>query len=175
VSAMLIAASVSLGGCGQPGGLFERVGNLGGRIFGIGGEADTQTVAPPQNATAGSPPPVRILPTTKRQGLFGFGQNAADPGPQVNAYLWAAALDVLGYLPIQAADPVSGTFSTGYGTAPGASRAYRADVQVDGPVLDATTLKLALYTRSGTASAATTQAVYNAILDRARPIRLASR
>lgn len=174
VPAILLVAAATLSGCGQPGGLFERVGNFGGRIFGTGA-AVQQNVEPPANATAGSPPPIRILPNEGIKGLFGFGRTSADPGPQVNAYLWAAALDVLGYLPIQGADPVSGRFSTGFGTAPGSSRAYRADVHVDGAVLDATTLKLALYTRSGAASPAVTQTVYDAILDRARQLRLAAR
>jgi hypothetical protein len=175
VPAILFVAAVSLSGCGQPGGLFERIGNFGGQIFGTGDGANQQTFVTPQNATAGTPPPIRILPNEGSRGFLGFGRNAADPGPQVNAFLWAAALDVLGYLPIQGADPVSGRFSTGYGTAPGSSRAYRADVHIDGPVLDASTLKLALYTRSGAASAAVTQTVYDAILDRARQLRVAAR
>ena len=124
VPAILFVAAVSLSGCGQPGGLFERIGNFGGRIFGTGDGANQQTVVTPQNATAGTPPPIRILPNEGSRGFLGLGRNVADPGPQVNAYLWAAALDVLGYLPIQGADPVSGRFSTGYGTAPGSSRAF---------------------------------------------------
>ena len=89
----------------------------------------------------------------------------------VNRYIWNASLDVLSFLPIQTVDPFTGVIVTGFGTPPGGSRAYRATVLVNDPALDARSLKVSLVTRSGPASAATVQAIEDAILTRARQLR----
>jgi len=89
----------------------------------------------------------------------------------VNRYLWAAALDVLNFLPVQSVDPFTGVISTGYGTPPGGSRAYRATVYITDPALDARALNVALQTRSGPVAAETQRAVEDAILSRARQLR----
>ncbi len=89
----------------------------------------------------------------------------------VNRYLWAAALDVLNFLPVQSIDPFTGVISTGYGTPPGGSRAYRATVYITDPALDARALNVALQTRSGPVAAETQRAVEDAILSRARQLR----
>ena len=91
----------------------------------------------------------------------------------VNRYLWAASLDVLSFLPVQSADPFTGVITTGFGTPPGGSRAYRATVQVTDPAMDARALNLSLLTRSGPVAIETQRAVENAILDRARQLRIA--
>ncbi len=104
--------------------------------------------------------------------LFG---NRDDPNVtvEVNKYIWSASLDVLSFLPLQAADPFSGVIVTGYGTPPGGGRAYRATIFVQDPALDARSLNVALQSRSGPVSAATVQAVEDAILTRARQLRVA--
>lgn len=91
----------------------------------------------------------------------------------VNRYLWAASLDVLSFLPVQAADPFTGIISTGYGTPPGTNRAYRANIQVTDPALDARSLQVSLQTQSGPVAIETQQAVIDAILTRARQLRIA--
>ena len=91
----------------------------------------------------------------------------------VNRYLWAASLDVLNFLPIQSVDPFTGVISTGYGTPPGGSRAYRATIYITDPALDARSLNVALQTRSGPVAAETQRAIEDAILSRARQIRSA--
>jgi len=91
---------------------------------------------------------------------------------EVNKYIWAASLDVLDFLPIEAVDPFTGVIVTGFGTAPGSSRAYRATVYVQDPALDARSLRVALATRSGPADPDTVLAVEDAILTRARQLRL---
>ncbi len=91
----------------------------------------------------------------------------------VNRYLWSASLEVLNFLPVQSVDPFTGVIVTGYGTPPGGGRAYRATVLVDDPALDARSLNLALQSRSGPVSRATTRAVEDAILSRARELRIA--
>lgn len=93
----------------------------------------------------------------------------------VNRYIWAAALDVLSFLPIQSVDPFTGVIVTGYGTPPGGSRAYRANIHVKDPALAARSLSLALMTRSGPVNPATVRAVEDAILTRARQLRIADR
>ena len=90
----------------------------------------------------------------------------------VNKYIWAAAIEVLDFLPIQTVDPFTGVIVTGYGTPPNGSRSYRATILINDPALDARSLNVALQTRGGAASAATTRAVEDAILSRARDLRI---
>lgn len=103
--------------------------------------------------------------------LFG-GNEEPDATVEVNKYLWSASLDVLGFLPIVAADPFTGIISTGYGTPPGGGRAYRATILVQDPALDARSLRVSLQSRSGPVAASTAQAVEDAILARARQLRI---
>ena len=98
--------------------------------------------------------------------------NAPNVTVEVNKYIWNASLDVLNFLPVQSADPFSGVIVTGYGTPPGGGRAYRATIFVQDPALDARSLNLALQTRSGPAPRETVQAVEDAILTRARQLRI---
>lgn len=102
-----------------------------------------------------------------------FG-NAKDPNNtvEVNKYLWQASLEVLNFLPVQSVDPFSGVIVTGYGTPPGGGRAYRATIYVQDPALDARSLKIALATRNGPVDTATQRAVEDAILTRARQLRI---
>ncbi|EBA11244.1 DUF3576 domain-containing protein [Roseobacter sp. CCS2] len=91
----------------------------------------------------------------------------------VNRYLWAASLDVLSFLPVQTADPFTGVITTGFGTPPGSGRAYRATVQVKDPAMDARSLNVSLLTRNGPVAVETERAVTDAILARARQLRIA--
>lgn len=102
-----------------------------------------------------------------------FGPSKADQTVKVNRYLWNASLDVLSFLPVQSVDPFTGVIVTGYGTPPGGGRSYRATVHIKDPALDARSLKVALQTRGGPVSPATTRAVEDAILSRARQLRIA--
>lgn len=91
---------------------------------------------------------------------------------EVNRYLWVASLDVLNFLPIESVDPFSGVIVTGYGTPPGGGRAYRATIYVQDPALDARSLKVALQSKGGPVDPATVRAVEDAILTRARQLRV---
>ncbi|MEE4119876.1 MAG: DUF3576 domain-containing protein [Paracoccaceae bacterium] len=106
--------------------------------------------------------------------LFG-AQDDPNVTLEVNRYLWNASLDVLGFLPVETVDPFSGLIVTGYGVPPGGGQAYRATVQVRDPALDARSLKVALATRAGPADPDTVRAVEDAILTRARQLRVAER
>ena len=100
--------------------------------------------------------------------------NADDPNitVEVNKYIWNAALDVLNFLPIESVDPFTGVIVTGYGTPPGGGRAYRATVYVQDPALDARSLRVSLQSRGGAVSPDTVRAVEDAILNRARQLRI---
>ena len=107
--------------------------------------------------------------------IWDLFDNRDDPHTtlQVNKYIWNASLEVLDFLPIETVDPFSGVIVTGWGTAPGSNVAYRATISVKDPSLDARSLRVSLVTRNGAADATTLQAIENAILTRARQLRMA--
>lgn len=109
-----------------------------------------------------------------KKGLLELFASNTDPNitVEVNKYIWNASLEVLNFLPIQAADPFTGIISTGYGTPPGGGRAYKATIYIQDPALDARSLNISLRTRGGVASADTVRAVEDAILTRARQLRI---
>lgn len=113
----------------------------------------------------------------RRETIWDLFTNIDDPNTtlEVNKYIWNASLEVLSFLPVESADPFSGVIVTGYGTPPGGNRAYRATILVRDPALDARSLKIALLTRSGPAPSETVRTVENAILTRARQLRVQDR
>lgn len=110
-----------------------------------------------------------------RSTIWDLFSNANNPNVtiNVNKYLWNASLQVLDFLPVQSVDPFSGVIVTGYGTPPGGGRAYRATIYISDPALDARSLRVALESRNGTVSPETVRAVEDAILTRARQLRIA--
>ncbi len=106
--------------------------------------------------------------------VFDLFEDRDDPNVtlEVNRYLWAASLDVLSFMPVQNADPFSGIIQFGFGTPPGGGRAYQATVYVQDPALDARSLIVALRTRNGAVSRETQRAIEDAILTRARQLRI---
>jgi hypothetical protein len=117
-----------------------------------------------------------FTPATQRRSLLGDLFRAgreSDVGTNVNRYLWNASLDALSFLPVETVDPFTGVISTGYGTPPGGGRAYRATIYISDPALDARSLRIALQTRGGgPVSAEVTRQVEDAILTRARELRV---
>ena len=107
--------------------------------------------------------------------LWDLFNNADDPNVTVavNKYIWNAALDVLSFLPVEAADPFSGVIVMGWGKSSGSGRAYRATVYIQDPALDARSLRVALVSRAGPAPKDTIRAIEDAILTRARQMRIA--
>ncbi|TVP73097.1 MAG: DUF3576 domain-containing protein [Rhodobacteraceae bacterium] len=115
--------------------------------------------------------------TTRDSTVWDLFSNNQPPNVtvEVNRYLWAASLEVLDFLPVQTVDPFSGVIVTGFGTPPGGGRAYRAAILVNDPALDARSLNVALMTQGGPASRETIRAVEDAILTRARQLRIRDR
>ncbi|SEM00449.1 protein of unknown function [Roseovarius azorensis] len=120
---------------------------------------------------------MRVKGGRERQAAPGDGSlldafRGARDTVKVNRFLWTATLQVLDFLPVEAADPFTGVISTGFGTPPGGGQAYRATILISDPALDARSLNVALQTRSGPVDAATERAVEDAILNRARQLRI---
>jgi hypothetical protein len=113
------------------------------------------------------------------ESIFDLFRNRSQPEQQVavNRYLWQASLDVLSFLPIEGADPFSGLLVTGWGRVAGDGAAYRVTVYIDDPALDATSLKVAGFRQAGgravPVDAAANSALEDAILTRARQLRIA--
>ena len=109
----------------------------------------------------------------KKETAFDLFKNKQDPNTAigVNRYIWIATLDVLNFLPIEAADPFTGIISYGFGNVPGSKQMYRGTVLINDPALDARSLKISLVTKNGTPIDLKTRiAVEDAILNRARQI-----
>lgn len=164
----ILMACVILAGCGDRG------------LFGSRTPQDQEARAE-RIAQQRANSPIGIAERERRESntstIWDLFRNDADPNVtlEVNKYIWRASLDVLNFLPIQSVDPFSGVITTGYGTPPGGGRAYRAVIYVQDAALDARSLKLALATRSGPVSPDTVRAVEDAILTRARQLRIADK
>ncbi|MDJ0628095.1 MAG: DUF3576 domain-containing protein [Rhodobacter sp.] len=164
----ILGLTLALAACGGPTGIGRP-----GSIFSprdSSGQVSEATL----RQRANTPPELQRAERRERGTIWDLFQTTDDPNVtvEVNKYIWNASLDVLSFLPIQAADPFSGVIVTGYGVPPGGGRAYRATIFVQDPALDARSLNLALQTRSGPASRETVQAVEDAILTRARQLRV---
>ena len=167
-AAILGGLVASLVGCS---GIGSGDSGLFGRRSGVpsAGTAEKRAAALDQRAKLDA-----LNPTPRRASFFDLFKNSADPNVtvEVNTYLWQASLEVLNFLPIQSVDPFSGVIVTGFGTPPGGGRAYRATIYVQDPALDARSLKVSLVSKSGPVDAATVRAVEDAILTRARQLRI---
>lgn len=158
----LLALTIAITGCGN--------GISSGNLFSFGGGSNANANA--QNTDDAQA--IRLDPQQRRSTIWDLFSNSQDPNItiEVNKYLWQASLEVLNFLPIQSVDPFSGVIVTGYGTPPGGGRAYKATVYIQDPALDARSLKVALESRGGAVSPDTVRAVEDAILTRARQIRI---
>ena len=157
---MLAGLVLALAGCGS-------TGSGSANLFSRGSGANARAQ---QSQTA-----IRADAEDDGSTIWDLFSSRDDPNitVEVNKYLWQAALEVLDFLPIQSVDPFSGIIVTGFGTPPGGGRAYRATIYVQDPALDARSLKVALQGSGGAAvSAETLRAVEDAILTRARQIRI---
>jgi hypothetical protein len=162
--ALVLCGAVLLSGCGN------------WNPFGPRNTVPTAQTAERQAAALAQQQNIEQLsPTPERNTIWDLFSNADDPNTrvEVNKYLWQASLEVLDFLPIETVDPFSGVIVTGYGAPPGGGRAYRATIYVQDPALDARSLKIALTARGGGAVDETTvRAVEDAILTRARQLRI---
>jgi hypothetical protein len=147
---MIGAVAVLLAGCG-------------------GGETPEQRAAREQSLVEAG-----LVEDPERETIFDLFSGADDPNNtvEVNRYLWNASLEILNFMPVEAADPFSGIIQFGYGTPPGGSTAYRATVYVQDPALEARSLRVAVQSRGGAVSRDVARQIEDAILTRARQIRI---
>ena len=115
------------------------------------------------------PPLVLIDDNGKLGDLF---KSSGDEIGSVNKYLWQASLEVLSFLPINSADPFSGIIVFGKGKAPGSSQIYDATVYISDPALDARSLSVTVRSSNGVISSVAKREIENAILSKARQLRL---
>ncbi|MBF9032941.1 DUF3576 domain-containing protein [Rhodobacterales bacterium HKCCE2091] len=136
-----------------------------GNLFGGGNRSQEEI-----RAAAAAQAPVE----EPRETIWDLLVNEDDPNTtvEVNRYLWNATLEILDFMPIQAADPFSGVIVYGYGTPPGGGGAYRATVYITDPALDARSLRVAVQSRGGPVSRETARQIEDAILTRARQLRI---
>ena len=114
--------------------------------------------------------PIVLLDDNGKLGdLFKSG---GDEIGSVNKYLWQASLEVLSFLPINSADPFSGIIVFGKGKAPGSKQTYDATVYISDPALDARSLSVTVRSSNGVISSVAKREIENAILSKARQLRL---
>ena len=156
-AAAILGLAVTVSGCG---------GVSSGNLWGKRTAAEANPREQAAFATQSEP--------KAKSTVWDLFKNADDPNVTlaVNKYLWNASLQVLDFLPVQSVDPFSGLIVTGYGTPPGGGRAYKATIHVSDPALDARSLKVSLESRGGSVSPETVRAVEDAILARARQLRI---
>ncbi len=161
-----------LAGCGGA-GLFGDSGLFGRR--GADAVPSAETLDRRARADAQRAAQEEALGQGQQSTIWDLFSNSRDPNTtvEVNKYIWVAAQDVLSFLPIESVDPFTGVIVTGYGAPPGGGRAYRATIYVQDPALDARSLRVSLQARGGGAvSRETARAIEDAILTRARQLRI---
>ena len=116
-------------------------------------------------------------------GIGGKSGNdrAADGGALgVNAYLWRAALDTLGFMPLQSADPFGGVIITDWYMPPaGSGERFKATAYILGRQLRADAVKVSVFRQvlqgnqwiDSPVNATTTSEIENKVLARARELR----
>ncbi|MEM6438263.1 MAG: DUF3576 domain-containing protein [Pseudomonadota bacterium] len=116
--------------------------------------------------------------------LFSFNREGGPTGQNlpVNRYLWRASLDTLNFLPLASTDPFSGVIATDWAAADGATdERFKVTVYISQPLLEANALQVAVFRetlddagawRPAEVSSATPRSLEDAILTRARQLRV---
>ena len=153
----------------------------------------------PQEATGPRPGPSREI-NERDEGIFGttggvgigdiisgdFLGGDQDTGNSlpVNKFLWQASLDTLAFLPLASTDPFTGVIATDWGASPSdPGERFKVTAYMVSPALSASSLKVAVYREvrdaeqgvwvPATVSPETPRKIEDAILTRARQIRIA--
>ena len=125
---------------------------------------------------------VRNLRSGSIGGILGGGDDPKARLP-VNKYLWQGALDTLSFLPLASTDPFTGVIATEWGsTADEPGERFKVTAYILNPGLTAAALKVAVFREKqaetglwvpAPVSADTARQIEDAILTRARQIRIA--
>lgn len=171
VGVAILLSALGLSGCGSFQGGSVGSGSLGGGSS--AGGANSGAEEPRSTPTTPDGRPVLTTGEQDRGSIFDlFNAGDADVLFNVNKYLWNASLSTLNFLPIQSADPYTGLIVTGFGRAPGSATPYRATIRINSIDLEASSLEVSVFSQSGLASAQTQRLIEDAILTRARELRI---
>ncbi|MGE3623494.1 MAG: DUF3576 domain-containing protein [Bdellovibrionales bacterium] len=116
--------------------------------------------------------------------LGGEDKNAGGAGLGVNGYLWRASLDTISFMPISSADPFGGVIITDWYSPPdNANERMRLNVFIRDRYLRADGVKVSAFRQvrasggwtQAPVTAATESSLENAILTKARQLRLAQK
>ncbi len=164
--ALALAALLAVAGCGNSGS-GSGPGSIGSGAGSGGSGGDAAAGGNRAQATADEPSTIWDL----------FSNRDTDQTINVNKHLWAASLDILSFLPIEAADPFSGVIATGWGRVGGSPSVHRVTVYITSPALDARSLRVAVFRQGGgggvPAADSVSRQIEDAILTRARELRVA--
>lgn len=133
-----------------------------------------------QNQVLGNQYRVSGQTAPESSSFFDLFRGNSQPQRQiaVNRYLWAASLDVLSFLPMEGADPFSGVIVTDWGRVASDPTPFRVTVYISEAALDARSLRVAAFRNQGgravPVSAADNRRLEDAILTRARQLRIAA-
>lgn len=121
---------------------------------------------------------------TRNLGIPGLSSNnRAGQATTVNRYLWAASLETVNFLPVSSADPISGLILTDWYINPEVTgERFKVNVYILDASLRADALRVAVFKQTQSAQGwtdasinpATARELENAILTRARQLRLNS-
>lgn len=115
--------------------------------------------------------------------LLSASQTSGQVSTSVNKYLWRASLDTIDFMPVAKADPVAGLITTDwYGNPASPQERFKTNVYILDTALRADALRVTVFRQQLTANGwidaetnpATAREIENAILTRARQLRLNS-
>jgi hypothetical protein len=128
-------------------------------------------------ACAGGAPDTRDAPLAE----YSLGAKTGQAST-VNKYLWAASLETLDFLPVNSADPIAGLILTDWYADPGSPQErFKVSVYILDSALRADALRVSVFKQmqnfeggwiDSTVNPATKRELENAILTRARQLRL---
>ncbi|MEA1649621.1 DUF3576 domain-containing protein [Nitrospirillum sp. BR 11164] len=133
------------------------------------------------NAKA-APKPVSILMRQNTSGPVGTSNTAVQVvGPTVNAFLWRASLDTIGFLPLVSADPYTGVIITDWYSPPSTpGERFKINLYVLDSTLRADGVRVTVFRqvdqngqwRDATVAAETNSQLEDTVLTRARQLRI---
>ncbi len=153
----------------------------GGSGF-LGANAPTQQVTMSGGMTPVPSDASAPMPQQQQQAQLQQPRHSGAIGVGVNSYLWHASLDTLAFMPLVSADPFGGTIITDWYAPPQTpEERFKATVYILDKTLRADALRVSVFRQTkdngnwvdATVDPATAGKVENAILTRARQLRLA--
>lgn len=144
--------------------------------------------APPEDPTASGGGARGDFNNSRVTDFLGGGAITGEEGgglTPVNKHLWRASLDTLAFLPLNSTDPFTGVIATDWAASPEApNERFKVTAYVKSPSLAASSLQVAVFREirspegpwtTAPVSSATARQLEDAILVRARQLRISDR